>query len=120
MERNKEQMLSDFLDIVREASAMGPKSFREWTSNPGKYLRPGYKGLPIDEVLRSIPQSELEKIASIVEFFSRMSAQYLLKYLEEGHGPYAFDLVMRDSRSSTKITLIDDSEDRGLQQALRW
>lgn len=118
LERTDEQMVSAFLDMAREASDMGSKSFRAWASAPEKYLRPGYKGLPIDDILRELPQSEIERVSEIVKFFSRMGVQYLLKNIEEGFGDYDFDLTMQFDGGAHSVSLVNESVDRGLSSSL--
>ena len=84
MQTEDHDLIEAFAAIAREAAHMGQHSFSAWVAEPEKYLKRGRYSLPIDAVLRSVPESDRNNVAEIVGFFSRMAVRYFVAALEEG------------------------------------
>jgi hypothetical protein len=113
---NAPPALADFLAIARDARGSGARIFTQWLADPGKYL--AADALPIDKLLRELPPQEIDRVAKILDFFTGMSFYYLFKYLEEGEGPFSFELKMSKDGTPGAATLIGKGVDLEIREHL--
>jgi hypothetical protein len=108
--------VEDFVAIAREACGAGERIFRKWLADPGRFLSENVDGM--EPVLRELPSQDIERTAQIIHYFTKLSFYYLLKHLEEGEGPYTFELWA--VRENVRTPLIDSLEDRYFRDRVRF
>jgi hypothetical protein len=106
MERDSPSMLGEFKALLEDTRLRGVETLESWLDDPAKFLKPSKYSLPIDDLLRSLTDSERAKLLPIAQFAANASLYYLLKYLEDGEAGYSFRLTMRHDDSGKETQLI--------------